>query len=317
MACIRGGLDIVKHLVESGADINKVDDDGYTPLYRACVNGDLNIVKYLVGMKADVNLKADDDTTALIYSCKKNNIKMAQYLIENGADVDCKDYNGRTPLYIACKRKNLDLVKSLVEHGANLNIENEAGRNPLYRALVSKDPDICIYLIKNGAYEKKFEIQKVFGSTNLQKQCWNGNLEEVEKLLDEGANIDERDREGHNVLDYACWKHDANMVNLLIDRGIKIDIKYCFPILQAAADNENMNMLDKYIKFFRDKAKREDKIGSLRECLMLAKNIYKKYDSKFDKKIKNFVEELTNIYVAKVNKKIIPPKIEHNMGRGM
>ena len=39
---------IIKYLVEHGTDINKEDNDGFTPLYNACEEGHEDVVKYLV-----------------------------------------------------------------------------------------------------------------------------------------------------------------------------------------------------------------------------------------------------------------------------
>ena len=41
-----GHVDVVKYLVEHGADINRETNDGYTPLFMACYDGKLNLVKY-------------------------------------------------------------------------------------------------------------------------------------------------------------------------------------------------------------------------------------------------------------------------------
>jgi len=54
--------------VENGADINKIDNHGWTPLYIACQKGHITVVKYLV---------------------------------ENGANINEGNNNGATPLYIA------------------------------------------------------------------------------------------------------------------------------------------------------------------------------------------------------------------------
>ncbi|ORX86825.1 ankyrin, partial [Anaeromyces robustus] len=48
---------ITKYLVDHGADVNKEDINGNTPIFFACQSGNENIVKYLVEHGADINKK--------------------------------------------------------------------------------------------------------------------------------------------------------------------------------------------------------------------------------------------------------------------
>jgi ankyrin repeat protein len=56
-----GRLEIVKFLVEVGADINKQDFDGWTPLHAASANGHLGVCRYLCENSADLSIKTYDD----------------------------------------------------------------------------------------------------------------------------------------------------------------------------------------------------------------------------------------------------------------
>jgi len=74
--------------VEHGAEINKENEDGTTPLFKAIKSG------------------------------KKD---LEECLVEHGADINKENWNGETPLFNACKSGNKDLVECLVEHGADIN----------------------------------------------------------------------------------------------------------------------------------------------------------------------------------------------------
>ena len=58
--CENGHLEIVKYLVENGANINEKNKDGDTPLICASINGHLEIVKYLCQNGDNVNEKDKD-----------------------------------------------------------------------------------------------------------------------------------------------------------------------------------------------------------------------------------------------------------------
>ena len=59
-AATTGKLDIVNLFLTNGADVNKANNDGYTPISQASLRGHLEVVKALIKAEAEVN-KADDD----------------------------------------------------------------------------------------------------------------------------------------------------------------------------------------------------------------------------------------------------------------
>ncbi|OUM57241.1 hypothetical protein PIROE2DRAFT_33019, partial [Piromyces sp. E2] len=56
---------IVKYIIDHGADINKENNDGETPLHFACTNGNENTVKYLVGHGANIDKEDEEGITPL------------------------------------------------------------------------------------------------------------------------------------------------------------------------------------------------------------------------------------------------------------
>ena len=69
---IRGDdLEIVKYLLENGADINAKDNYGTTALMKASSNGQLEIVQFLIENGADINIKNNEGKTALDVAATK------------------------------------------------------------------------------------------------------------------------------------------------------------------------------------------------------------------------------------------------------
>lgn len=106
-------LEMVKYLVEHGADVNERDCD--TPLMRASECGNLDIVKYLVECGAKVNTPIYD--SALIHAVRHNHLDIVKYLLEHGADPS-KQYHWQTPLAIAELAEYQDIVEYLKSQGA-------------------------------------------------------------------------------------------------------------------------------------------------------------------------------------------------------
>ncbi|OUM65155.1 hypothetical protein PIROE2DRAFT_41972, partial [Piromyces sp. E2] len=114
-----------------GIDINKKDKDGNTPLVIACKENNVELIKELVEAGANVNISDDNNSdTPLIIMCERENEQMVKYLIEHGAEVNKLNKYGYSALYISCIRENEALVKYLIEKGADLNIKNEFGKTP-------------------------------------------------------------------------------------------------------------------------------------------------------------------------------------------
>lgn len=147
-ACELDRLDIIKCLVEHGANLKPTNYYRETPLHTAFKYSNLKVVKYLMAQGANFIDNALPATTLLYESCKRGNLEVVQYLVEEQG-VNPKDiiiYTEGSPLYEACKHGNLQLVKYLVELGANLNTPCE-GHTPLYWACKGGNLEFVKYLV--------------------------------------------------------------------------------------------------------------------------------------------------------------------------
>ena len=87
LASRNGHLNIMKLLLEKGADMHTSDD---YPLISASENGHINVVQHLVENGADIHALDDE---ALKLASKNGHIKVVQYLVENGADISTHAIN--------------------------------------------------------------------------------------------------------------------------------------------------------------------------------------------------------------------------------
>lgn len=167
-ACGDGRIDVVKHLLANGVDVNEGLSDRYslrrdlpfnrayergvTPLMAACARGRIAVAKVLLGNGADVNLKDAKGYTALIHAAVNGELSALKFLLANGVDVDQRDANGRTALIVATSFGEMDSVKFLLANGADVNARDKHG----YTALnMNCDGRIHDLLKGHGAKEYK------------------------------------------------------------------------------------------------------------------------------------------------------------------
>ena len=94
------------------------------PIHIAARFGYKEIVKALIENGADINIKGYFGYTALHEACRKNNIDIVNILIKNGADLNIKSgRHGFMPLYLACENNYEEIIDILIKNGANLGLE--------------------------------------------------------------------------------------------------------------------------------------------------------------------------------------------------
>ena len=107
-------------------DVNKTTKSGETAVMLAAFNGDLELVKALVNRGADIN---KPDWTPLHYAAASGQLSVVQYLVENNAYIDAESPNNTSPLMMAARHKHITVMKWLVENGADPTYTNGAGLN--------------------------------------------------------------------------------------------------------------------------------------------------------------------------------------------
>lgn len=103
-------------------------------LIKAAYEGNLNIVKDLIENGADINYIDEYCGTALHGAANNRNLEMVKYLIEKGADLNLVGLNQDTVLHDAVIHAHPEIAKYLIKHGANLDIANDQGYTALSTA---------------------------------------------------------------------------------------------------------------------------------------------------------------------------------------
>jgi len=207
-------LEIVKLLLELKAKVNTRFNHGLTALYLAMDN--IEIVKLLLKYGADINNQISSGFTLLIKASLENNIELVKVLLDNGADINIKTANKGTALIVAIARQNVEVIKILLEHGADVNVVEITGATPLDMAKAHNNETIINLLLQKGAKSTNSAISPLF------QAFVDKNIEDIERLLSLGHNIDEENERG-TALMYASSIRDIEMVKLLLSYGADIN----------------------------------------------------------------------------------------------
>ncbi|XP_036369809.1 E3 ubiquitin-protein ligase MIB2-like [Octopus sinensis] len=133
--------DAVALLVSSGANVNKQNSGGDTPLHWAVANKYEDVVKVLLTSKEKNNLQVNQQNklgwTALHFACRYGSKDVVELLLQqNGTDVKAETKQGCTPLHLASAHGHKEVVELLLQqNGIDANKVNEEGNTPLHLAV--------------------------------------------------------------------------------------------------------------------------------------------------------------------------------------
>ncbi|KAJ4706267.1 Potassium channel SKOR [Melia azedarach] len=178
-AAYHGDLYQLKGLIRAGADPNKTDYDGRTPLHLAASRGYGDI---------------------------------ALFLIQKGVDINVKDKFGNTPLLEAIKYGHDGVASLLVKEGASLNLD-DAG-NFLCMVVAKGDSDFLKRVLSNGIDPNSRDYDH---RTPLHVAASEGLYLMAKLLLEAGASVFSKDRWGNTPLDEGRMCGNKNLIKLLED----------------------------------------------------------------------------------------------------
>jgi ankyrin repeat protein len=260
-ACKEGQIANVKKLIDQGANVNVVDNQGMNALHYAswCLSVNTEIMDLLISKGVDVSAKTLDGKTALLYACKESQIKNVKRLIDrranvnvadnngmnalhyaswsvnvntdiidllirNGVKVNAKSLDGKTALLYACKESQIKNVRKLIARGADINVVDNQEMNALHYASwsVKVNTEVIDLLISEGV---DVNAQTLDGKTALLYACKESQIKNVKRLIDCRANVNLADNNGMNALHYASWSVNVNteVIDLLIRNGVKVN----------------------------------------------------------------------------------------------
>lgn len=234
----------VRLLLDAGADSRSQERDGKMLLHRASESGSVEIAQVLLDLGANV-LALDQEGKPPLHYCR--NIPMIDILLSHGANINSLDYNGRSCLHTAAERGHAGVIRYLIEKGATVYVEDEFGQTPLHAAIPNEGRRRLPPYRTNRTY-KTVE----YGNAIYELVSPSENADAVEALVTQSPDIiDHQDLYSQTAL-HICA--NSLVTEILIKNGASLDHqdeRHMTPLIRAA-EEQNLEVLDVLLRYKSD-----------------------------------------------------------------
>ena len=202
-AAASGHLEVVRCLLDAGADKEKADNDGATPLHIAAWWGHQAVAQCL--------LDADNaGESALHLAAVQGHPTVVQCLLDAGADKEKADNAGRSPLHLAAFMDRQAVAQCLLDACVDKEKAENAGRSPSHIASLQGHLAVVQCLLDAGADKEKADNG---ARTPLHLAALMDRQAVVQCLLDEGADKEKADKNGTTALFFAAFRGHLAVVH--------------------------------------------------------------------------------------------------------
>jgi len=202
LAASQGEVDCMKFLIKKGADVNVARNDGISAVMTASLNGYADAVKVLIDAGAKILGRDADGVTPLMNAAESGELEVVKVLVEKlksmeggTANLDAVSTTGYTALIIAAAQGRTSVVEYLLQSGADPNLASGDSKvSALMYAASSNHVDAMKAIMASDKVD--IEARHSNMGTALLEAATSGAGEAVRALVDAGAEVDVKDRDG-------------------------------------------------------------------------------------------------------------------------
>lgn len=224
-----GHVDLVKHLIRDGENLDAQDEHGRTSLSWSAMAGFEAVATLLIEQGADLESKDYCHRTPLSLAAEMGRVSVVKLLTQN-SQVDVNSQSGRShkvgrsPLSYAAENGHEAVADLLIAHkDIKIDLKDCRGKTPLMYAVAAAKFSTAYTLIRGGANvtEVDFERKGLLHHTVINA---NSELSLVETLIAGGAATKSIDAENMTPLHYTVRHGRTDIARTLLAHGVPVDI---------------------------------------------------------------------------------------------
>ncbi len=226
---------LITFLIKKGAKTDASDKRNDTPFSIAASYGSAPMMKAFLDAGADPNLKLSGnfyDKTIFHYMITKM-LRLDEQTIEmfliKGSKIEEKDKYGNTVLISAAdfEYNRSPIAMYLVKKGALINAQNIHGVTPLMVATRIQNVELSKFLIQSGA---DVNLKDRNGNNALFNLINAGNFDDYKieianYLVDAKTNLNNQNNDGYTILHEAMNAKKHQLLKLFIEKGADTSLK--------------------------------------------------------------------------------------------
>lgn len=129
---------IVEILISKGADVNKSDENMWSPLHSCSSSGFLELAKLLIASGADCRAKTSSGCTPLHYAASKGHIDIVRLIVEKDrAVIDVQDVYGRSAIFMSACSGRQECFDFLFQEEADLTLREKVTGDTILHAAIN------------------------------------------------------------------------------------------------------------------------------------------------------------------------------------
>ncbi|XP_058793743.1 serine/threonine-protein phosphatase 6 regulatory ankyrin repeat subunit A-like [Phymastichus coffea] len=219
-------LDTIKILVQAGANVNAKAADGATPLLMAAMTSSPEIVRFLIEQGANVNDKDDifGFTPLHLAAIEKESFVL---LIDKSNDIDVSSNHGVTPFHLASLTSNLDVMELLITRSAKIDCLDNLNRTLLHMVLLGNfflNLEKLLDRFIDEQLKKVSFIDEMWSSwwCRYNSHCQTSAIELI--VNTKKSDVNAKDINGRRPLHLATRDPLGSSIETLLKLGAQIDV---------------------------------------------------------------------------------------------
>jgi len=236
-------MQIMRSLLENGADVEAQNVDGLRPIHCAARTGLVELVELLIKHGANVDA-ADVYGNRPLHEAVSHGLNIVQLIVQCGAKVNVQNVDGKTPLHVAIERQQSEVVKFLLNADADVRLTDVWRNTPLH-------------YLSDDQLQRVEDEEYVVKQTKKCQELFIRNAVGVKALLPMTA---------HGILDYVNHKQEtvdtSSVASLAGLEGEQVTHASSSPLIPCFSKLEQRKPFSKMKVYCRKETEHRDCYGN-------------------------------------------------------